>query len=180
MGPSADDLNTYILFRKMGRGIREIIGPIFGNEIEVAKQKFFAPDVKIHVLHEQTFASWYSAHYKEHVKQFWMDKLFCYFVLNLEWIGPVKLFVMERGFSSDWFTLSEVYDNGEKYLLLNPIVTANPFYVPRLMLEIQKQCGLKVIGGYDYYVASTGKTFTGHRALQRSLGEQLLKTISKN
>ena len=180
MGPNEDNLNTYFLFMKVGKGIKQIVGPIFGNEIQQAKQKFFPQNGKVHIMLEPSFAGKYRDKYRAHVQQFWMDKLFTYFTLNLDWVGPVTLFSEEKGFQSNWFTLSHVTVNDTTQLLLNFSVTVNPFYVPRLLLEIQGNVHLPVIPGYHYHNGTDGFMYTGHRAVARSLSETLIKTMSRN
>lgn len=169
---------TYMVFSKKGRGLKLIIGPIFGSEIERIKQQFFSDTQTVHVLEETVFISRYQEHYLNHMKTGgWMDRLYTYFVKNAEWIGNVNLDVQAKGFSNGWFTMFEVIFNNERMLQIQFIVNSNKFHTARLLLELQQQLPFKLLPKEDYYPGTDQMLYTGFRAVQRSLAEGLVRNM---
>lgn len=177
LGPSADK-TTYMLF-VLEQGVpTKIAGPVFGNEIDIAKQKFFTFGYNVQVMQEPSFASRYSKQYWEHIKMYWLDKIFTYCIINQEWIGNTNIFPQEKGVQSQWFSLFEITDgSGEKVLQLSHTVDANPFFVSKLKLDIIAILPHKLTNGTLYYNSSDGFLYTGSRATQKSLAENCLKTM---
>lgn len=169
---------TYILFSKRGRGLKLIVGPIFGSEIERVKQQFFSDTQTVHILEETVFISRYQEQYLNHLKLGgWMDKLYTYFVKNAQWIGNVNLDVQAKGFSSNWFTMFEVLYNNEKMLQIQFVVNSNKFHTARLLLELQQQLPFRLLPKEDYYAGTDQMLHTGFKAIQRSLAEALVSNM---
>lgn len=175
--PRPGKSSTYILFTKKGRGLSKIIGPVFGSDIELMKQKFFQADKTVHVLEELVFMSHYQSHYHNHIKQFWMDKLYTYFALNVSWIGAVRLDVQNRGFTGAWFTMFEAQHNGELVIQIQFDVNANKFYPPRLLVEMQVLIPIRILPKEEYYAGSNQVLYTGHLAVRRQLAETLINQV---
>jgi hypothetical protein len=168
---------TYMLFAKKGRGFANLVGPVFGSEVEAVKRNMFANNKKVYVLEETVFINRFENRYWKHLENNWPDKLFTYFILNRKWIGKVTLDEEIKGFSSPWFTMFETVDNGVKYLQIQCRTGIDPFLEPRLLLEIQKMLPFRVKPKEEYFNGNDNMLYTGHRAVRRLLAENLIATV---
>jgi hypothetical protein len=165
--------NTYMLFTKKGRGIAQIAGPLFEHEIQKSKNKNF-PNKKVHVVEETSFAALNPKRYKQHITTAWFDKLYCYFTLNGDWVGEVRVSQSNKYCEGSWFAMFEQKDSEGSYFQVSPQISANPFYIARLKQDLIDM-GFSIISGELYY--REGKTIihVGKDAISRSLAVEMVK-----
>jgi hypothetical protein len=177
LGPSGPSSQIYILCTLDKGQVTQVVGPVFANEIEVAKMKFFHQEHQIKVMHEDAFRSRYPLEYNQHSREYWMDKLFVYCVVNQSWLGTVRMLPEERLVQGQWFMIFEKLDqNNIPMLEFHFRVGSSELNHLRLRTDVAQMIPKMIYIGEGYHY-SERETLLGTKAVQRYLSEQLIKTI---
>lgn len=168
---------TYMLFTKKGKGIGKLVGPVFEKEIGKTKEIYFNTD-NVQIVEENAFKVRYSKRYIAHIKDHWCDKVYCYLLNNIDWVGQIYSVPNQKMFCNDWFTIFEhVHENELISLELRFSINSSPFYSARMLYDLKKILPVVITEGKRYFRAKDGQIYNGTRGLSRYLGEQLIENM---
>lgn len=167
---------TYMIFSKKGRGVGLLVGPMLPSDIEGQLKEHFLDKNPV-ILAEDQFAERYPKRYFTHIQNFWVDKLFCYFRTNSNWIGDTTLSGIRGCCVHNMFHLwYNIDEDRNPYFSLNFSIQVDKFFAARIERDLRALNIFDIEIGESFYQSPLdGVVWPGNKAMQRLLAEYMVQ-----
>ena len=149
-------IGTFIMYTIFDGELERIIGPFFYAQKEKVRQKCFQ-DKEAYIMEEMAFAAKFGERYQCHIREAWINKLYCYMFSN-SWLGAIEFDFEKKGIKGSWFVIYEV-ESAPATIQLNIQIDSNPFHVARLKQDLLDLEIIPVALGKEYFKDHNDKVF---------------------